>query len=293
MKISRRNFIKAAGLGVGAITLPVSAAAAATPPTTAETSASMLYDSVKCVGCRACQMACKVRSNLPPELDPTNTYEAPKDLSSKTFTLIKLYQGEQQSAFVKQQCMHCIEPACVSVCPVAALEKLPTGPVVYHPERCIGCRYCMAACPFNIPKSEWEKPLPFIKKCDFCADRLAAGQHPACGDACPTGALIFGTRKQMLETANARVSGSSQYDPHIYGEKEAGGTSMLYISAVNYKKLGFPELNERELPAITWPYMMAVPGVIAVMVTLSTAIYLRTHRDEKKSKKEVKDGSAN
>lgn len=292
MIISRRNFLKAAGLGIGALTLPVGGAAAASPRSNTDDSASMLYDSVKCVGCRACQMACKVRSKLPPELDPTNTYEAPKDLSSKTFTLIKLHKEDQTSAFVKQQCMHCIDPACVSVCPVGALEKLPSGPVVYHSERCIGCRYCMAACPFNIPKSEWESPLPYIKKCDFCADRLAAGQHPACGDACPTGALIFGTRKQMLDIAHSRVNVSTVYDPHIYGEKEAGGTNMLYISAVNFKKLGFPELDERELPTITWPYMAAVPGVIAVMVTLSTVIYLRTHRDERKAKKEVNDGSA-
>lgn len=292
MKISRRNFVKAAGVGVGAIALPVSTASAAQPQNKAESSASMLYDSVKCVGCRACQMACKVRSKLPPELDPTNTYEAPKDLSSKTYTLIKLYKDNLESAFVKQQCMHCIEPACVSVCPVAALEKLPSGPVVYHEERCIGCRYCMAACPFNIPKTEWEKVLPLIKKCDFCADRQAAGQAPACSDACPTGALIYGTRKQMLDIANTRVSLSSGYDPHIYGETEAGGTSMLYVSKVNYEKLGFPKLDDRELPSITWPYMAAVPGVIAVMVTLSTAIYLRTHRDEKKSNKEAKNGSA-
>ncbi len=278
MTISRRDFLKLAGIGIGALTLPVVPVQANSNNYRAEDTMSMLYDSVKCVGCRACQLACKMRSNLPPELDPTGMYEAPKDLSAKTWTLIKLHQEEDKTSFVKQQCMHCIDPACVSVCPVGALEKLPNGPVIYHGERCIGCRYCMAACPFGIPKSQWEKALPLIQKCDFCADRLAAGKQPACGEACPTGALISGTRKQMLDIAHARVSSSNTYIPYVYGEKEAGGTSMLYISQAHYKELGFPELPETDLPTITWPYMQAVPAVIGVMVTLSTAIYLRTHR---------------
>jgi formate dehydrogenase iron-sulfur subunit len=178
----------------------------------------------------------------------------------------------------------------VSVCPVAALEKTEAGPVVYHGERCIGCRYCMAACPFNVPKTQWDKVLPLIQKCDFCADRQAEGLAPACGEACPTGALIFGTRKQMLDIAHERVKDENRYDDHVYGEKEAGGTSMLYISKVDYRNLGFPEERKTALPTLTWPYMAAVPGVIAVMSTLSTAIYLRTHKEDKKAEKEDKDG---
>jgi formate dehydrogenase iron-sulfur subunit len=251
-------------------------------------SASMLYDSIKCVGCRACQVACKARSNLPPVLDSSKLYEAPRDLSAYTWTLIQLYKSETATSFVKHQCMHCIDPACVSVCPVAALEKTASGPVVYHQERCIGCRYCMAACPFGIPKSQWDKALPLIQKCDFCADRLADGQQPACGAVCPTGALISGTRQQMLETAYSRLTASRAYYQHVYGENEAGGTSMLYIANTNFKNLGFPELSDRDLPPITWPYMKAVPAVIAVMVTLCTGIYLRTHRgDSGASKKEA------
>ncbi len=280
MRISRRDFLKVSAIGIGALTLPVGQVQASTRRYEAEETHAMLYDSVKCVGCRACQVACKSRSNLPPELDPTGMYEAPKDLSAYTWTLIKLHQEEGESAFIKQQCMHCIDPACVSVCPVGALEKTASGPVIYHPERCIGCRYCMAACPFNIPKSQWDKPLPYIQKCDFCADRLAEGKPPACGEACPTGALIYGTRKEMLDIAHSRVDAGSPYDPHIYGEEEAGGTSMLYIAGVNYRKFGFPQLSDQSLPAITWPYMSAVPAVIGVMVTLSTAIYLRTHRNQ-------------
>jgi formate dehydrogenase iron-sulfur subunit len=181
--------------------------------------------------------------------------------------------------------MHCIEPACVSVCPVAALEKLESGPVVYHAERCIGCRYCMAACPFGIPKTQWEKTLPLIQKCDFCADRQAKGQQPACSEACPTGALISGRRGNMLEVAHTRLKNDNQYFQQVYGEQEVGGTSMLYISAVSHAALGFPQLKNVPLPSLDWPYMLSVPGVVAVMVTLSTAIYLRTHRGENNSSK--------
>jgi formate dehydrogenase iron-sulfur subunit len=281
MPISRRDFLKMAGAGLGGVAmlsapLPVSAKAIE-----AENSASMLYDASICVGCRACQTACKKRSNLPKETDSQGLYEAPRDLSAYTWTMIKVYQGDSETSFVKNQCMHCIDPACVSVCPVAALEKTENGPVVYHAERCIGCRYCMAACPFGIPKSQWDKALPLIQKCDFCADRLAKGENPACGDACPTGALIYGTRGEMLDTAHTRLASNPGYVNKVYGETEAGGTSMLYIAEVSPDKLGFPELDSTALPTIDWPYMKAVPWIVGTMITLSTAIYLVSHRTSK------------
>jgi formate dehydrogenase beta subunit len=280
MTLSRRDFLKTAGLSLGAAAVPLTTAEARAPAAVAENSASMLYDSTMCVGCRACQTACKVRAGLPHEVDPSGLYEMPHDLTSKTWTIIKLYKDENEQSFVKNQCMHCIEPACVSVCPVGALEKLESGPVIYHRERCIGCRYCMAACPFGIPKTEWEKPLPYIQKCDFCAERQSNGEEPACSAACPTGALIYGSRKAMLDIAKTRLAEDPKYVPHIYGEREAGGTSMLYISHVDFQKLGFPEQSDLALPEITWPYMKGVLGVIGVMVTLSTAVYFRTHRGE-------------
>jgi Fe-S-cluster-containing dehydrogenase component len=283
MPVSRRGFLKAAGAGLGALALNAAPVSAKSTPKTADNSASMLYDSTICVGCRACQTACKARAKLPYRTDAQSLYEAPTDLNADTWTIIKLYKGDEGTAFVKNQCMHCIEPACVSVCPVAALQKTESGPVIYLGERCIGCRYCMAACPFNIPKTQWEKVLPLIQKCDFCADRQAKGEVPACGEVCPTGALIYGTRKQMLDTAKARLQDSQRYYQHIYGETEAGGTSMLYIAGLEPEKLGLHWVSDQVLPELDWPYLAAVPWEILAVVGLSTAIYLRTHRNEGKN----------
>lgn len=283
MPINRREFLKVTGLSLGGLAMvnpSISPLTTSPKPSSVDASASMLYDSTICIGCKACQVACKRRSNLPPVLDADKTHEAPTDLSADVWTLIKLYQGEQGTSFVKAQCMHCIEPACVSVCPVAALEKTEAGPVVYHAERCIGCRYCMAACPFYIPKAQWYSNSPKIQKCDFCADRLANGQNPACGDACPTGALIFGTRREMLDTAHSRVVDETKYVNHVYGEIEAGGTTMLYISGVSPFVLGLPDLGSRALPSYDWPYLQAVPWVVAVVGGLLTATYFYTHRNE-------------
>jgi formate dehydrogenase iron-sulfur subunit len=278
MPINRREFLKLAGAGLGSAAMLSSAIQASGMAIEAETSASMLYDATKCVGCRACQTACKKRSNLRKETDSQGLYEMPQDLSAYTWTMIKVYKTEDEMSFVKNQCMHCIDPACVSVCPVAALEKTDAGPVIYHADRCIGCRYCMAACPFGIPKSQWDKALPLIQKCDFCADRLANGEQPACGAACPTGALISGKRGEMLDVAHTRLVNNTSYVNHVYGETEAGGTSMLYIAGVSAKKLGFPELDDTALPTIDWPYMKAVPWIVGTMITLSTGIYMYTHR---------------
>jgi formate dehydrogenase iron-sulfur subunit len=283
MPVDRREFLKIAGAGLGGLLLPISSASANADPKNAENAFSMLYDAPKCVGCRACQTACKERSNLSPVKDPENLYEAPMELNSENWTLIKLYNGEEGSSFVKNQCMHCLEPACVSVCPVGALQKTPEGPVVYHADRCIGCRYCMTACPFNVPKYQWEEVRPLIQKCDFCADLQSEGKEPACGAACPTGALISGKRGEMLEIAHQRINEKPDlYESKVYGEKEVGGTSMLYLAKLPYEKLGFPTLNEKALPEITWPYMKSVPYVFFGMGGIMTAIYYFTHRNDKK-----------
>ncbi len=142
--------------------------------------------------------------------------------------------------------MHCNDPACVSACPVAALDKLPNGPVVYDDERCIGCRYCMMACPFQIPKFQWSSAVPLIRKCDFCADRIAIGLAPACSTVCPTETLLFGDREALLKEAHRRIGAHpGKYYPEVYGEKIVGGTAKLYLTAVSFEDLG---LDHRGLP---------------------------------------------
>jgi formate dehydrogenase beta subunit len=281
MDVNRRDFLKIAGAGLGTLVLPSLNVHAAAIPGNLENAHAMLYDATLCVGCRACQVACKNRSGLPYVMDENQMYEMPTDLDSDTWTLIKLYQDTETYSYVKKQCMHCLQPACASVCPVSALEKTPEGPVVYHSYKCIGCRYCMTACPFDVPKYEWNEKNPIVQKCDFCADLQAAGQQPACSAACPTGALISGTRSEMLAIAHQRLADHpDQYFNHVYGENEVGGTSMLYISAVSNEKLGFPTLKDQPIPEVTWPYMKSVPFVFFGMAGAMSAIYYWTHRNK-------------
>jgi formate dehydrogenase iron-sulfur subunit len=259
-----------------------------TENTAAGDSASMLYDGSICVGCRACQMACKNRSDrpLPPVTDEQALYEEPQDLSANVWTLIKLYRSEEgkEFAFFKAQCMHCLEPACASVCPVGALEKTSTGPVVYHAERCLGCRYCMAACPFGIPRYQWSKTWPLVQKCDFCAARQVQGLQPACSQACPTGALVYGKRGNLLSAAETRIQDHPrEYVNYVYGKDEVGGTAMLYLSKVPFEKLGLPKPGTGITSQITWPYLLAVPGIIVVVGSLMTAIYATNQRKLKEA----------
>jgi formate dehydrogenase iron-sulfur subunit len=278
MSVNRRKFIKLTGLGMGGLLLAPQGALASEAGA-GETQASMLYDTTECVGCRACQNACRSWNGTTIEQDPSGLYDAPMDLSGDTWTVIQLHEGDGARSFVKHQCMHCLNPACVSVCPVAALEKTPEGPVVYDATTCIGCRYCMTACPFGIPRYEWDEALPLIVKCTFCADRLTDGLEPACAAACPTGALIFGRRGEMLATAEGRLQDSPEkYVDRVYGKEEAGGTSVLYLSHVPFEDLGFPTLSSQALPDLTWPYLLSAPGVFFGVGGLMTAIYWITKR---------------
>ena len=291
MSIDRRDFLKKTGLGLGGFfALPV-ADKVATGSESSEDSAGMLYDSALCVGCKECQVACKERLNsLSPDVGISAYDVDPDNLSAYTWTLIKLYKDEEddtQSAFVKVQCMHCVDPACVSVCPVGALEKTAAGPVVYDAEKCFGCRYCMAACPFDVPKYQWEKVNPLIQKCDFCADRQAEGSEPACSTSCPTGALQFGKRADLLLTARSRIKNKPDYIKHIYGEYEVGGTAKLYISKVPFEKLGFQAFYAESLPGLTWPWMLSVPGIVVVVGSLMGGIYWVKKRRLEMQKEEV------
>jgi formate dehydrogenase iron-sulfur subunit len=212
----------------------------------------LLIDFTKCIGCGACASACKEANGLPPEEE--------KELSATAYTVVK----EKNGIYYRRLCMHCNDPSCKSVCPVGAFEKTAEGAVIYHANKCIGCRYCMQACPFNVPTYEWKKRAPKVRKCILCYERLKEGKITACAEACPTGATIFGEREELLAEARKRIQENpGQYVDHIYGEKEVGGTSVLMLSSVPFAELDFPgNLPDYSLPKLTWEALSKVPSVI-------------------------------
>ncbi|GAB4273278.1 MAG: hydrogenase 2 operon protein HybA [Deferrisomatales bacterium] len=253
----RRGFLKLLGTaGAGALARP-RAAAGSEGIGPDPRAAALLYDATRCVGCKACVAACKRANGLPPEagaFDPQGLWDAPEDLDGSTRTVVKLYKGPEGTiSYVKRQCMHCAKPACVSACPVSAMQQDPRGAVFYDENRCIGCRYCMVACPYNVPRFQWEQAAPKVVKCDLCrSSALPETGQPACTGACPTGAALFGTRGALLAEARRRLRASpGAYVDHIYGEREAGGANALYLAAVPFDQLGFPTLSETSGAALT------------------------------------------
>jgi formate dehydrogenase iron-sulfur subunit len=212
-------------------------------------------------------------------------YQNPSALSEHTLTAIQFrdyfHDGKNEFAFYKAMCMHCNDPACVSVCPVSAFIKTPEGPVVYDAKRCIGCRFCMIACPFGIPKYQWSKALPLVVKCTGCYSRIKEGLIPACAKACPT-AITYGGRQEMINEANRRLTvRPGKYMNRIYGLEEAGGTSVLYLSAVPFDELGFRNVTKRPLPSRTWAALRFVPAAFITMGGSLAFISWLTHRKEK------------
>ncbi len=254
----------------------------------------VLYDVTRCIGCRGCQVACKQWNELPGRATKnTGTKENPPNLNAYAYTRVRFAEadgtGGVQYSFAKQQCMHCLHPACVQACIVGALEKHADGPVTYDDRKCIGCRYCQAACPFGIPSFEWDDAIPWIKKCTFCADRQGAGLKPACVTTCPTGALTYGERESLLTQARTRLAASpSLYVDHVYGEKEVGGTSWLYISDVPFADLGFSQLGEEPVTVNAERAMGLVPPVLVGVAVLMTGFYWITKRREKMQQAEEK-----
>jgi len=224
----------------------------------------MLYDATLCIGCKACVAACRDANDL--ELEESSTlYDDPVDLSANTCNIIKFYDGggdgEGEVSFVKQQCMHCIDPACAAACMMGSFQKRQNGIVTWKPDRCIGCRYCQVACPFGIPKFEWNSPIPAMVKCQMClakAGTTKEGQlnevgQPACTEVCPREAVIYGPYEELKAEALRRIAENpDRYEDHVYGLEEAGGTQVLYLTAkgVPFAKLGLPELGPEPVPAL-------------------------------------------
>jgi formate dehydrogenase iron-sulfur subunit len=271
-----------------------------------EGGSSVLFDGTRCIGCRGCSVACKSWNRKPDDLDLEKVsveggIEGKANLSAKTFTFMRYREiGEGDDlkwAFVKIQCMHCLNPACEAACIVGALRREGgTGAVVYHREKCIGCRYCMVACPFGIPTYEWDKVSPWIKKCTFCADRqhgndAEGSREPACESACPTGALkFFEKRDDAIAEAEARFAADpDRYykdedgNLHIYGQHEAGGTGWMYIfpSSVSPDDMDMPQVSNESVPRNSRKAMGTLPYYAIGVIGLMAAIYWVTKRRQK------------
>ena len=246
-------------------------------------SKAILYDSTLCVGCRECERACAAKWKLPYD----DKVGAEEKLSAHKLTTIKTF-GDR---FSRRLCMHCAEPTCVSVCPVGALQKTALGPVIYDSSRCMGCRYCLTACPFQVPVYEWSARIPRVRKCDMCYERQMAGKATACTEACAFGATITGDRDAMIAEAKKRLAEKpSQYYQHIYGSTEAGGTSVLFLAAVPFDQLGLRmDLPQEALPVLTWHALSHVPDVVSMGAVLMGGIFWITHRREEVAKAEKRE----
>ena len=228
----------------------------------------ILVDTTLCIGCYACEDACAERWGFPkqPEVH---------ELSAVKNTIVQQWDD----VYVPRMCMHCEEPTCVSVCPVAAFTKTKEGAVVYDADKCMGCRYCMQACPFQVPRYQWNNPNPKVMKCDMCHERTSKGGVPACVEICPVQARIFGPREDLMQEAHKRIRENPSYYNAVFGELEAGGTSVLYLANRAFDKIGFKtSLPKQPLPELTWGAMSKIPNYVFWGGTLLTGIWWITNR---------------
>lgn len=228
---------------------------------------AMLIDLTKCIGCRTCEAVCAQTNGLPePSYNPETVDKIQRTTTDKNWVVVNKHTTSKGDVFARTQCMHCVEPACASACLTKALYKTDEGPVTWRSGKCMGCRFCMVSCPFDGPKFEYNSANPKIQKCQMCWSRQVNGQKPACVENCPAEALTMGKRSELIEIARKRIYAEpAKYVDHIYGEKEAGGTSMLYISPVPFKELGFNMgLGETAYPEHSKNFLTAVPLVLTL-----------------------------
>ncbi len=253
-------------------------------------SKAILTDITKCIGCLECVSACKKVNKL--EYDIPRVWQKNDGLSADNWTSIV---RRDDGRYVRKQCRHCLEPACASACPVGALHKTETGAIIYDSERCLGCRYCMMACPFGIPRYDWDEPVPYIRKCILCYGRLKDGKQPACTEACPADATIFGDRDELIALAHQRIKDNpGLYINKVWGEHEIGGTSVLYLSDIDLGFLSYqPHLENKPLPKTTALAMKSVPfafvGMGGAMLGLNWIIRRRMNLNSSKEDGDSKD----
>ena len=302
MSISRRKFLGwlgAAGLGT-AISNTANAASnkhfSGYPQ-----SNGVLFDNTRCIGCRKCEEGCNEVNELPEpdqSFSDLSVLDNKRRTTDKAYTIVNRYDeadSDKGPLYRKDQCNHCLEPACASVCFVKAFTKTETGAVVYDPSVCVGCRYCMIACPFEIPAYEYDNPFsPRVMKCTMCYPRISKGLLPGCVEACPTEALTYGQRDDLLRIGRERIRKfPERYVNHIYGENEMGGTSWLHLSAVPFKDIGMREdLGTTPAPKLTSGALSAVPVVVGLWPVLLGGVYAINKRREKIEKQEKEQAVA-
>lgn len=275
MSLDRRNFFKA--VGVAGLTLVAGKSTGApTPEENRIEFKGMLYDATRCLGCRACEIACAESHNLPEPKDELIT-GVKRNTSELQRTAINKYNTSKGEVLVKNQCMHCNEPACAAACLTQAMYKTKEGPVIWRENKCMGCRYCMVSCPFDVPKFEYHSANPKIQKCDLCHDRIIKGEIPACAEICGE-ALTFGTRRELIAEARKRIADNpDKYISQIYGEDVAGGTGFLYLSPAPYNELGFKtDLQNTSYPALSKGFLYSVPSVFVLLPPLLLGIHEAT-----------------
>jgi len=261
--MNRRDFVSLLGVGAGtAVTARSATAEEAVVTAGTGDPVGVLVDTTKCIGCRGCEFACAEANGLP-EPDANAQPTPVRQTSTTQWTAVQGHQVADRQIFVKRQCLHCLQPACASACLTKALHKTPDGPVTWNGNKCMGCRYCMVSCPFDVPKFEYHSAVPRIQKCQFCTTRVAAGEQPACVASCRFGALTFGRRGNLLDEARRRIyTEEGRYVHHVYGEREAGGTSWLYLSAVPFERIGFrTDVSDESYPGMNKEFLYAVPQV--------------------------------
>lgn len=285
MKTTRRKFLQFTGVmaGAGILLGPENTLGAVIHKDNRQQYA-MLNDITRCIGCQACERACAEKNGFPlPDAIPEPGVF--RKSGTEALTVVNANAtGNRGILFSKSQCMHCDQPACVSACLVNAMYKTDEGPVIWNEKKCMGCRYCMIACPFDVPKFEYGSINPRIRKCIMCYDRIGEGKIPACAEACPQEAILFGRRGDLLDIARKRIyDHPSLYVRHIYGENEVGGTNMLYLASVPFEELGFrTDLGTTPYPEYTKTFLYSVP--LALLLGPAFMLGLRQATKGKKDK---------
>ncbi len=303
--MNRRKFLSLmSAAGIATAVSPTMGNAAATTAFSGHPNAvGVLHDSTRCIGCRKCEAGCqKVNASVLPTpdkykkpekpFDDLTVLEKPRRTDFQRYTVVNKYtpEGSPAAVFRKQQCNHCQEPACASACFVKAFVKTPEGPVVYNPDVCVGCRYCMVACPFYVPTYDYGNAWnPLVYKCTMCAPRIKEGKQPGCVEICPKDALTFGKRSDLVKLAHKRIAANpGLYHDQVYGESEMGGTNWLYIGPVAAPELDQPVLGKTSAPELTSGALGSVAMVAGLWPVLLGGAYAISKRRTKNADEERK-----